>query len=355
MGKNIIKLNFWKNKRVLITGHSGFKGAWLTYWLNRLGANITGVSLPPVTSPNLYELIEIEKICKGNFCDVNNYENFYEIVKKFQPEIVFHLAAQPLVKLSYQDPVKTFQTNLMGVVNILDILKLIKSARATVIITTDKVYQNTNSYWQFRENDILGGHDPYSASKAASEIIIDSYRNSFFSEQGMAIASARSGNVIGGGDWSEYRIIPDAVKAWLRNETLLIRNPNSIRPWQHVLEPLAGYISLAEKIYIQPEYAGAYNFGPDSNQNVTVEELIYIANQVFKTGNVAHNFEQKNQYESAVLALDNSKAKVMLGVKPKWTLKEAVDSTMNWYLKQSKGKNPKLLCDFDINNYEVLM
>ena len=349
---NVRKI-FWQGKKTLITGHTGFKGVWLAYWLKRLGAEVIGISLPPITTPNLFSLMEIENICKSYYCDINNASQLNKIVKNIKPEIVFHLAAQPLVLKSYQDPIGTFQTNVMGTANLLDALRGIESARAAVMVTTDKVYLNRNSYWPYRENDTLGGYDPYSASKAASEIVIDSYREAFLSNQGLAVASARAGNVIGGGDWSKDRLIPDAVKAWQNNQPLVIRRPQAIRPWQHVIEPLAGYLALAQKIYNEPKFAEAYNFGPETNQATTVGELVSMACKAYGAGTVTHEINCKSQHESTLLTLDITKTKIMLGLKPKWTLQQAIYRTMNWYLAQHNGTNVRLLCDADIDAYEA--
>jgi CDP-glucose 4,6-dehydratase len=351
--ENFISTNFWQGKRILVTGHSGFKGAWLAHWLNRLGADVIGISLPPITTPNLFSLIGVKNGYKSYFCNINDINEMTKLVKNIQPEIIFHLAAQPLVRAGYRDPITTFQTNVMGVVNILNILREVESARAAIMVTTDKVYRNTGTYWGYRENDMLGGYDPYSASKAASEIIISSYREAFLSERGIAIASVRAGNIIGGGDWSEDRLIPDAVRAWQNNQPLIIRNQHSIRPWQHVLEPLAGYLLLAQKIYDHPELAEAYNFGPESNQIATVGELVSIASRVYGSGVINYEINDKGQYEAALLTLDISKAKIMLGIRPKWTLYEAINRTINWYLDQYRGVNAKLLCDADIDAYEA--
>jgi CDP-glucose 4,6-dehydratase len=236
---------FWRGKRVLVTGHTGFKGGWLTLWLSRMGADITGLSLPPSTKPSLFDLAKIGAHCHSHELDIRDYAAVEAVVREAKPEIIFHLAAQPLVRASYRDPLETFSTNVMGTANVLNALRLEGSARVIVAITTDKVYQNKEWPFPYREDDVLGGHDPYSASKAASELVIASYSASYLAEKGMAVASARAGNVIGGGDWSEDRLIPDAVRAWQSGATLDIRRPNATRPWQHVLEPLSGYLVLA--------------------------------------------------------------------------------------------------------------
>lgn len=346
---------FWQGKRVLLTGHTGFKGSWLALWLSRLGARVTGVSLPPVTTPNLYTLARIDTLCDSCFCDIRDAEKLAELIVAARPEVVFHLAAQPLVRASYRDPVSTFSTNVMGGVHLLEALRRVESLRAAVMITTDKVYRNNESCWPYREDDALGGHDPYSASKAASEIVISCYRDAFLKERGVSVATARAGNVIGGGDWSEDRLIPDAVRAWQKGDVLEIRRPQAIRPWQHVLEPLAAYLALAESLWSKPELAGAYNFGPDTAAAATVREVVEIARQVFDASEVAYSDGTQGPHEAGWLALEIAKARTLLGISPRWALGESVTRTMNWYRAQSLGGDPQALCDHEIAEYEAMM
>ncbi|MCD8493827.1 MAG: CDP-glucose 4,6-dehydratase [Alphaproteobacteria bacterium] len=274
----MVNAAFWKGKRVLITGHTGFKGGWLTLWLGSLGARICGIALKPDTEPNLFTLARITEGIEHHIEDIRNAEPLAQIIRKFDPDIVFHMAAQPLVRASYRDPLGNFDTNIMGTANVLEALRDCPSARSIVVITTDKVYENLEIPKPYKETDPLGGHDPYSASKAAAEIVTQSYRKSFFAEAGVGLATARAGNVIGGGDWSEDRLIPDAVKAWNAGKTLEIRAPNSVRPWQHVLDPLAGYITLAEKLWTDPAaFSQGWNFGPEKSGAVTVREVIDLA------------------------------------------------------------------------------
>lgn len=345
---------FWQGKRVLLTGHTGFKGSWLALWLHRQGARVTGVSLPPVTAPNLYTLARIDTLCDSHFCDIRDAERLAELVVAARPEVVFHLAAQPLVRASYRDPVSTFSINVMGSVHLLDALRYVDSLRAAVMITTDKVYRNNEWCWPYREGDVLGGHDPYSASKAASEIVIGSYRDAFLKEQGVAVATARAGNVIGGGDWSEDRLIPDAVRAWQKGNVLEIRRPQAIRPWQHVLDPLAAYLALAESLWSKPELAGAYNFGPDTASAATVREVVEIARQVFDASEVAYGDGTQGPHEAGWLALEIAKARMLLGIAPRWALGESVTRTMNWYRAQSFGGDAQGLCDNEIAEYEAI-
>lgn len=344
--------NFWRNRRVLVTGHSGFKGSWLALWLSRLGANVTGVSQPPAKTQNLFDLIQVQGLCDSHFCDVRDNVTLNKIVQKAEPEIVFHLAAQALVRRSYDDPVDTFSTNLMGTVHMLDSLRRLDSVRVVVMVTTDKVYQNREWYWPYREGDALGGHDPYSASKAASELVIASYRDAFLREKGIAVASARAGNVIGGGDWSTDRLLPDAIKAWESGETLHVRLPNAVRPWQHVLEPLAGYLLLAEKLWAEPQLAGAYNFGPDHKDTISVKFLLNLALESYGDGDVVFSTTDSGPHESGLLALDTSKTRQAIGFNPKWGIDKAVRTTVSWYCSHAQGADARNLCMSDLEEYE---
>lgn len=344
---------FWRGKRVLLTGHTGFKGAWLTLWLNRLGAQVTGVSLPPVAEPSLFTLAEIGQRCASHFCDITDRDMLHELIWRARPDVLFHFAAQSLVRPSYREPVSTFSTNVMGTVNVLDALRGQESIRVAIGVTTDKVYQNHEWHWPYRETDVLGGHDPYSASKAASEIVIASYRDAFLSQQGVAVASARAGNVIGGGDWAEDRLIPDAVRCWQSGQPLVVRRPQSVRPWQHVLEPLAGYLTLAEQLWARPELAGAYNFGPEPHESVTVRRVIEAALSSYGEGSVQYNNGFEGPHEAKYLTLDIAKARNVLGYKPRWSLLEAVQHTLSWYRRQRQGERADVLCEEDIAAFET--
>jgi len=352
--------SFWKGKRVLVTGHSGFKGGWLVLWLYRLGANITGISLHPNTAPNLYDLANIHNFCLSHFCDVRDTNRLASLIKIAQPEIVFHLAAQPLVRESYCSPLETFSTNVMGTAHVLDALRGLSSVSAAVMVTTDKVYRNNEWPWPYRENDLLGGHDPYSASKAASEIVISSYRDAFLAKQGVAVASARAGNVIGGGDWSTDRLIPDAVRAWQSGNPLHIRHPNAIRPWQHVLEPLAGYLVLAASMVGEShlkadDLCSAFNFGPASDSAVSVKDVIELARTAFGGGHVIYRDSNDGPHEAGMLALDVAKARLKLGIKSQWSYAESIQRTMSWYQAYSQGADARALCEADIDTYEALL
>ena len=346
--------SFWRGKRVLITGHTGFKGGWLAIWLKKLGADITGISLSPSTTPSLFELAKVNRGIQSHFCDICDEAALRQLVTIAKPEVIFHLAAQPLVRESYRNPLKTFATNIMGTANVLDALRGQNDVKVAVIVTTDKVYLNQEHYYPYCEVDKLGGHDPYSASKAASEIVIDSYRKSYLSVQGVAVASARAGNVIGGGDWSKDRLIPDAVLAWKIGRPLIIRNPMAIRPWQHVLEPLSGYITLAQKLWHQPELAGAYNFGPYSHEAGSVEMVANIAVAAYGSGSIQLDTKFDNPHEARYLALEVAKASNVLNVNPKWRLAESVQRTMSWYKAQHQGADARSLCEEEIAVYEAM-
>ena len=342
---------FWHGKRVLVTGHTGFKGGWLVLWLRQLGATVCGIALPPATNPNLFELAWVAEGIDSHFCDIRDAERLAALVRAFRPEIILHLAAQPLVRASYRDPLGTFSNNIMGTAHVLDALRGLDSVRVALMVTTDKVYRNLEQPYPYREDDTLGGHDPYSASKAASEILIASYRDAYLKEQGVAVASARAGNVIGGGDWSEDRLIPDAIRAWQAGQTLEIRRPQAIRPWQHVLEPLAGYLALAEKLWHHPDLAGAYNFGPHTHEAATVREVVELARKAYGKGDVLYGDGSAGPHEAGWLALETAKARVVLDVQPRWELAETVARTLAWYRAQQAGADARELCLAEIEQY----
>ncbi|MCA0406434.1 MAG: CDP-glucose 4,6-dehydratase [Proteobacteria bacterium] len=347
--------SFWAGKRVLLTGHTGFKGGWLALWLAQKGAIVTGVALAPGPNPNLFMLADVEHAVESHICDIREHMRLDRIVRDAKPEIVLHLAAQPLVRASYKTPIYTFDTNVMGTAHVLDALRDLPDVRVALMITTDKVYRNNEWPHPYREDDALGGHDPYSASKAACEIVISSYRDSFLKAQGVAVATARAGNVIGGGDWSLDRLIPDAVRAWSSGQTLHIRRPQSTRPWQHVLEPLFGYMSLAEALWHKPELAGAFNFGPLPHEAATVRTVIDLARKVWGGGAVEYGDGTEGPHEAGWLALDIAKARSVLGVTPRWGIEESVKRTIEWYRAIGAGENARARCLAEIAEFEAAL
>lgn len=344
---------FWRGRRVLLTGHTGFKGAWLALWLHRAGAELTGVALPPATTPSLYELAKVGGACRSVICDIRDAAAVALHVRAAQPEVVLHLAAQPLVRASYADPLGTYATNTLGTAHVLDALRGLDSVRVALVVTTDKVYRNREWAYPYREDDALGGHDPYSASKAAAELVAASYRDAFLAAQGVALATARAGNVIGGGDWAEDRLLPDAVRAWQAGRPLRVRRPQAVRPWQHVLEPLAGYLALAERLWREPALAGAYNFGPDPAETVTVGALVAQARDAYGEGQLELDAAPTGPHEAGRLALEIARARSVLGVAPRWPVAEAVVRAMRWYRRQHDGADARALCAEDFAAYEA--
>lgn len=342
---------FWAGKRVLVTGHTGFKGSWLALWLTKLGARVHGYALAPEPGPSLFRDLAIEEEIDHVVADVRDAQALRRLVEETRPEIVLHLAAQPLVRASYRDPLGTFSTNILGTANVLDAVRAVDSVRVVVVVTTDKVYRNNEWVWPYRETDALGGHDPYSASKAGSEIVVDCYRQSFLAAAGVAVSSARAGNVIGGGDWSEDRLIPDAIRAWTAGQALVVRNPEAIRPWQHVLDPLRGYLRIAEKTWSAPALAGAFNLGPASHEAATVRQVVDLAKPVFPEAITTWGDEGKGPHEARWLALDTAKARQTLGLAPVWPLEDAVRRTMEWYRERHQGTPARDLCVADLERY----
>ena len=339
--------NFWSSKDVLITGHTGFKGGWLTLWLSHLGANVHGFALEPSTSPSFFKVCNISQVLKTHrIGDIRNRSSIERFVEDVEPQIVFHLAAQPLVRESYLTPFETFDVNVLGTVNLLDSLRNCNKLKAIVNITTDKCYENQEWDWPYRENEPLGGHDPYSASKACSEIVSASYRRSFLESKGISLATARAGNVIGGGDWAIDRLIPDFLKSVESNQPLIVRSPNAIRPWQHVLEPLFGYISLAEALFLNgSSFASAWNFGPEQNDSKSVSWI--LQNLCEKIPGATWNLDSNPQlHEAKSLKLDSSKAKSQLRWSPKWDLSTALLKTLDWH---GSWRNSKDMQDFSLN------
>ena len=332
MESMVVDINFWKNKNVLITGHTGFKGSWLAILLNKLGANVSGFALNPNKNPNLYELSLISNSINSHIGDLTNYESVKNLIKNIDPEIIIHMAAQAIVRESYQDPVRTYSTNIMGTVNLLEASMHSKSLKVFINITSDKCYENHETDIPYSENDRMGGHDPYSCSKGCSELITNSFWKSYYSTNNVGLASARAGNVIGGGDWSDDRLVPDILQACQNNNTLNIRSPKSTRPWQHVLEPLSGYLKLSEKLYKDPKkFSGGWNFGPDKENNCSVYELSSLIVQSYGARVDICNQEGDHPHEASLLMLNNEKAKKYLQWRPKWQLKKTIEAIVNWH------------------------
>lgn len=346
--------SFWRDKRVLVTGHTGFKGAWLCHWLMGLGARVSGLALAPGTQPNLYALLELPRRLVHDFHrDIRDGAHWVSTMAEVQPDIVLHLAAQALVREGYRQPVETFSTNVMGTVQVLEAVQHTPSVRAVVVVTTDKVYRNEGESAPFGEADPLGGSDPYSASKACSELVAACYGASFLSAAGVGMATARAGNVIGGGDWAPERLVPDAIRAWSQGSPVLVRHPAAIRPWQHVLEPLAGYLSLAQRLWERPEEGvNAWNFGPPTSDCLSVGDLLSAAARHWGRGAAIDIQADARFQESNVLRLDASKAYRELDSRPRWNTEQAIERSVVWYRKQLAGEAPQNLCDADIAAWE---
>ena len=344
-------LSFYKNKKIFITGHTGFKGSWFTRILLAAGAQVTGYALPP-GERSLFGATDSEKHINSIQNDIRDKDALVQAIVRAQPDIVFHLAAQPLVRLSYKQPVETYSTNVMGTVNILEAMRQCASVRSFVNITTDKVYENKEWCWGYRENENLCGFDPYSNSKSCSELVTYSYKNSFFTEQNStAISTARSGNVIGGGDYAEDRIIPDCIRAVKSMQVIVLRNPNSTRPYQHVLECLSGYLLLAQAQYEHAEIQGAYNFGPDDDSCVTTGELAALFCAAWGSGAQWKGEAENGPHEANFLKLDNTKAKTILQWHPHWSIKTAVEKVVEWEKNFTAGSSAAEITDKQIKEY----
>ena len=342
---------FFRGKRVLLTGHTGFKGAWLAIWLHRLGARVGGISLPPPTDPSIFEGADIGTLVDSHICDIRDARGFDRIARGFDPEIVLHLAAQPLVRLGYEAPVETFGTNVMGTVNVLETLRTLPNARVAIVVTSDKVYRNAEWVYPYREDDPLGGRDPYSASKAATEIVTDAYRQSFFEGSKTAVATARAGNVIGGGDWSQDRLLPDAIRAWQAGRPLGVRHPDAHRPWQHVLDALHGYMLLSEALWHDPALAGPWNFGPATHETAKVGDVLELARQAYGGGEIVVATASPAMHEAGKLMVESAKARERLGFASRWGLEESVRRTIAWYQGLARGEGALALCHADITAF----
>jgi len=342
-------LEFFKSKNILIIGHTGFKGSWLTLWLTELGANVIGYSLEPPTNPSVFEALNLKERITHIIGDVRDEEKLKKVFKMYKPEFVFHLAAQPLVRYSYIAPKYTYEVNIMGTINLLEAVRETDSVKVVIVVTSDKCYENKEWIYGYREIDPIGGYDPYSSSKGCAELIVSAYRRSYFDSLGVALSSARAGNVIGGGDWQEDRLVPDCIRALSKGEVIKIRNPNAIRPWQYVLEPLSGYLLLGSKMYKDGKrYSSAWNFGPNDNDIITVEEIVKSVIQNW--GNGDYKVDTSSQpHEAGLLKLDTSKARIFLGWKPVYNIYETIKKTINWYKYFYNGVEKEKLSKITIN------
>lgn len=343
---------FWHGKRVLLTGHTGFKGSWLSIWLQSMGVQLQGLALSPPTNPSLFEVAKVAGGMESMIGDIRDYQTVLKVVDRFKPEVVIHMAAQPLVRYSYKNPIETYATNVMGTVHLLEAIRQVGSAKAIVNVTTDKCYENKEWVWGYREDEPMGGYDPYSSSKGCSELVTSAYRRSYFNESKNAIASARAGNVIGGGDWAEDRLIPDILRAFESGEPVVIRNPSSVRPWQHVLEPLSGYLVLAQQLWVAPEkFSQAWNFGPREEDAKPVDWIVDKLAQ--RWGNKASWSidASTHPHEAGYLKLDISKAATLLGWKPRWNLDEALEKIVEWSTEVRNSKDPQKVCLDQIEMY----
>ncbi|RJQ40742.1 MAG: CDP-glucose 4,6-dehydratase [Nitrospiraceae bacterium] len=353
--------SFWRGKKVFVTGHTGFKGSWLCLWLAKLGADVTGYSLEPPTDPNLYTLAGVRHGLDSINGDVRDLDNLCNAVRSAQPEIVFHLAAQSLVLRSYRDPIGTLATNIMGTAHVLEAVRRVDSVRSMINVTSDKCYENKESVWGYRENDPMGGYDPYSCSKGCSELVTSAFRNSFFGSKNeasrkTAVASVRAGNVIGGGDWAEDRLVPDIMRAVLGQKTVVIRNPKAIRPWQHVLDPLYGYLLLAEKLYCDGNrFSGAWNFGPAEDDTISVAELITKVIELWGNNARWETDKGEHPHEAGFLKLDCTKARMQLKWKPGLGLARAVEWTVDWYKAYGKAQDIKQATLNQIEEFEQII
>ena len=350
-------MGFWQGKKVFLTGHTGFKGSWLCLWLNSLGAHVTGFALDPPTEPSLFELARVGELVESRIADVRDLDRLKAEMVSASPDIVIHMAAQPLVRDSYRIPVETYAINVMGTVHLLEAVRCCPSVKAVVNVTTDKVYENREWVWGYRENEPFGGYDPYSNSKGCSELVTAAYRSSYFNpcdygQHGVAVATARAGNVIGGGDWADDRLIPDSIRAILAGEPVRIRNPQAIRPWQHVLEPLSGYLTLAQKLFEDgADYAEGWNFGPADDDVWPVERIVQRMCRQWGPGASYEIDDGEHPHEAHYLKLDCSKARSGLGWYPRWDLERALDSIIHWTQRYRSGDDLQKVCLEQIADY----
>jgi len=352
-----VNSDFWKNKKVFITGHTGFKGSWMSIWLQSMGANIKGYALKPPSSPSLYQEAQVGTNMISDIGNINDLSSLKKSIKTFNPEILIHMAAQPLVRFSYREPIETYMTNVIGTANVLESARGCKNLKAIISVTTDKCYENKEWEWGYRENEPMGGSDPYSSSKGCAELVTAAYRNSYFNTSDTPfLASGRAGNVIGGGDWAQDRLVPDILRAFEKNIPVIIRNPLSTRPWQHVLEPLSGYLVLAEQLYNQnSDFAEGWNFGPTDNDCKSVGWILDKMVEKWGLGASWELDKNNNPHEAGYLKLDCSKAAMKLGWYPKWHLEQSLDKIINWHQNWLAGKNMQEQCLKEIKAYQSVL
>ena len=353
IGKGNVNKSFWNNKKVFITGHTGFKGSWITLWLMNMGSIVKGFALVPNTRPSLFNQLNLKKEINSTTGDIRDLKNLTNSMVNFNPDILIHMAAQPLVRFSYQEPIQTYTTNVIGTANVLEASRKCTNLKSIISVTSDKCYENREIMRGYKENEAMGGHDPYSSSKGCAELVTTAYKRSFFNSSNSAsIASARAGNVIAGGDWSKDRLIPDIIRAFEKLEKVVVRNPNSIRPWQHVLEPLSGYLVLAEKLYLYgDQFSGGWNFGPNDKDCKSVRGILDEMVNLWGD-NVGWCIDNNdNPHESTFLKLDCSKAKRLLKWEPKLNLKQTLSSIVDWHKVFNSGGNMREQCINEINNY----
>lgn len=344
--------DFWRGKRVLLTGHTGFKGSWMSLWLRSLGAEVSGLALAAPTEPNLFNVARVSEAVESTLGDIRDLDTVRAAMKAAKPEIVIHMAAQPLVRLSYHDPVGTYATNVMGTVHVLEAARQCASVRCIVNITTDKCYENREWVWGYREDEAMGGHDPYSSSKGCAELVTSAYRRSFLRECGIAIASGRAGNVIGGGDWAVDRLVPDVLRAFERGQPVILRNLDSTRPWQYVLEPLSGYLTLAERLWTSgQDHAEGWNFGPAEDDARPVRWIVERLSEHWGRGPGWQHDGSVHPHEAHYLKLDISKAGQRLGWRPRWNLDTAIAATTAWHRAWLEGQDMQQVCLQQIHQY----
>lgn len=343
---------FWRDRKVLVTGHTGFKGSWLTLWLHAMGARVCGYSLAPATSPSLFEVARVPSICESHIGDIRDRARFEAVVEAFQPEVVLHLAAQALVRPSYVDPVETYSVNVVGLATVFDVVRRCETVRTVVNVTSDKCYENNEWVWGYRETDPMGGYDPYSSSKGCAELVTAAFRRSYFAEAGKALASGRAGNVIGGGDWALDRLVPDFVRAITEGRELVIRMPRATRPWQHVLEPLSGYLALAEAAATgEAAFASGFNFGPSEDSVKPVAWIAETICDVWGDGAAWRIAENSDLHEAQNLQLDSAKARKLLRWAPRWTIREALSQVVAWHKAHLGGADMQAVCLSQIEDY----